>query len=183
MDKPTNDAALIERVRNSDQEAFKVLFEKFQPVLFRTVLFNVQDADAAHDIVQETFVRLWDHRGSLRPELPLMSYLFRISKNLVVDAAKRFLVRRKFMTDIPPALQPSVENPEESVQARMLEERLAETVRTKLPSKCREIFLLSRMEGMSNREIGEVLAISEKTVENQITRGLKILRKHLRGYV
>jgi RNA polymerase sigma-70 factor (ECF subfamily) len=65
----------------------------------------------------------------------------------------------------------------------MLEERLTEVVTTKLPTKCREIFLLCRMEGMSNAEISEHLGISVKTVENQITRGLKILRRHLRRYI
>jgi len=177
-----NDAPLIERVRHSDREAFRLLFEKFQPILFRNVLYNVQDADTAHDIVQETFVRVWDHRASLKPDLPFLGYLFRIGRNLILDAGKHGEVRRKFEADNPQALQPGEENPEESLHAKMLEERLAEVVRTELPAKCREIFLLSRVEGMSNKEISGILEISVKTVENQITRGLKILRKHLRAF-
>ena len=65
----------------------------------------------------------------------------------------------------------------------MLEERVAQVVRTKLPPKCREVFLLSRVEEMSNAEISRQLGISMKTVENQITRGLRILRRHLRRYL
>jgi len=75
------------------------------------------------------------------------------------------------------------DSPDESLQAGILEERLQEAVRNRLPEKCREVFLLSRVEGMSNAEISEHLGISVKTVENQITRGLKILRKELRDYL
>lgn len=179
----TGDAELLERVRQSDQEAFRLLFAKYQPILFRSVLHSLRDADTAHDIVQEAFVRVWNHRTSLQPNLSLLAYLFRISRNLMKDAAKHSAVRRKFETEIPRALQAGENNPEESLNARMLEESLLEVVRTKLPAKCREIILLSRMEGMSNAEISEHLGISVKTVENQITRGLKILRRHLRWYI
>lgn len=178
-----SDARLVERLRHSDQEAFRLLFEKYQPTLFRITLHSLHDSDSAHDIVQETFVRVWSHRTSLQPNLPVLAYLLRISKNLVRDYAKHQAVRRKLEAEIPRTLRPAEDNPEESLQLRMLEERLTEVVNTKLPTKCREIFLLSRMEGMSNAEISEHLGISIKTVENQITRALKILRKHLHRYI
>ena len=177
----SEDSQLLERVRHSDPEAFRSLFEKYQPILFRNVLHSVLDTDTAHDIVQETFVRVWDHRASLQPNLPLLAYLFRISRNLVRDRAKHSAVRKKFEADMPDT--PQTDNPEESLHAKILEEKLEEAVRTQLPAKCREIFLLSRMEGMSHAEISERLDISIKTVENQITRGLKILRKKLRAYL
>ena len=178
-----DDVHLLERVRRSDQEAFRLLFERYQPILFRSVLSGIHDADAAHDIVQETFVRVWNHRGSLQVHLPLLALLFRISRNLVKDSAKHSLVRKKHEATISERLQSGEDNPEETLQATMLQDRFTEILRTKLPPKCREILLLSRIEGMSHAEIGEHLGISTKTVENQLTRGLKILRKHLRGHI
>ncbi|MBI4428910.1 MAG: sigma-70 family RNA polymerase sigma factor, partial [Ignavibacteriales bacterium] len=164
------DSSLIERVRTSDREAFRLLFEKYQPIVFRYVLHSLQDADSSHDIIQETFLRVWNHRLTLRPELPFLALLFRISRNLVRDHAKYDAVRRKLEADIP-RLSATVSNgPEESLRSNILQERLSEAVRTKLPAKCREIFLLSRIEGMSNAEISRHLGISVKTVENQITR-------------
>ncbi len=171
-----SDALLIERLRVSDQEAFRLLFEKYQPILFRNVLHSLHDVDTAHDIVQETFVRVWTHRTSLQPNLPFLALLFRISRNLVLDHAKHQAVRKRLE---PTVVQTGGDDPDESLQRTLLEEKLAEVVRTKLPTKCREIFLLSRMEGMSHNEISEHLGISPKTVENQITRALKILRRHL----
>ncbi len=180
---PEDDKQLVERLRESDAEALRLLFEQYQPILYRSVLYNLQDADMAHDVVQETFVRVWNYRSTLQPHLPLLGFLFRISKNLVLDLAKHKAVQRKLEADIPPALHPSVDDPAESLHLSMLEEKVAEVVRTKLPAKCREVFLLSRVEEMSNAEISRHLGISVKTVENQITRGLKILRRHLRRYL
>lgn len=180
---PENDRQLIERLRESDTEAFRLLFDKYQPILFRSVHYTLQDADMAHDIVQETFVRVWNYRSTLLPDLPLLGFLFRISRNLVLDLAKHTAVQKRLEADIPRVLHPSAENPVESLHAHMLEEKVVEVIRTKLPAKCREVFLLSRVEEMSNAEISRQLGVSVKTVENQITRGLRILRRHLRDYL
>ncbi|HWP83415.1 MAG TPA: RNA polymerase sigma-70 factor [Bacteroidota bacterium] len=183
QDHISEDIELLERLRASDKEALKLIFEKYQPVLFRSVLYNVGDTDLAHDIVQETFVRVWNHRASIRPHLPILAYLFRISRNLIRDQVRRKAVRKQFEAEAPTIIQPTGTNPEESARLSMLEERLSYVVKTHLPSKCREIFLLSRLEGLSHAEISKRLGISPKTVENQITRALKVLRRYLRSYL
>ncbi len=177
------ESQLVERVRESDREAFRVLFERYQPILFRSVVYVVRDPDTAHDVVQETFVRLWSRRSSLDPHLPVLGLLFRISRNLVIDHVKHEDVKRKLGADVSIFTRPSDENPAESVHLKMLEERIADVIRTKLPPKCREVFLLSRVEEMKNDEISRYLGLSIKTVENQITKGLRILRRYLRGYL
>lgn len=177
-----NDSDLIERLRVSDGEALRVLFEKYQPILFRGIAYLLQDVDAAHDIVQETFLRVWSHRTALEPRLPVLGYLLRVSRNLALDFAKHRTVEKKLETDIPPGLRPQEQDPSDILHHRMLEEKVAEIVRTKMPPKCREVFILSKIEDMSNAEIGRRLGISVKTVENQITRGRRILRRHLQGY-
>jgi RNA polymerase sigma-70 factor (family 1) len=179
----TEEARLVERLRDSDQDALRCLFDRYQPILFRYVLQSLHDVDTAHDVVQDTFVRVWNHRASLQPHLPFLALLFRIGRNLVLDHVKHREVRQRHEENIPENLNPSVENPEHALRAQMLEERLREVIRTKLPEKCREVVLLSRMEGLSNAEIGQHLGISVKTVENQITRGLKILRRQLRQHL
>jgi RNA polymerase sigma-70 factor (ECF subfamily) len=177
------ESQLIERTQRGDREAFRVLFEKYQPILFRSVVYTLQNVDKAHDVVQETFVRVWHHRSSLQPHLPLLGYLFRISRNLILDDLKHEAVQKKLEAKVAPAIYGSGDDPVDSLHASMLEERVAEVIRTVLPPKCREVFLLSRVEEMSNAEIGRQLGISVKTVENQITRGLRILRRHLRQYL
>lgn len=177
-----NDERLIERLKASDGDAFRILFEKYQPILFRYASQSLHDADTAHDIVQETFLRLWRNRTSLQQQRPLLAYLLRICRNLVLDAARHDAVRRRLEPEVPVPSPSAGDNPDEALQLKMLDEKLSEIVNTRLPPKCREIFLLSRMEGMLNAEIGKRLGIAPKTVENQITRALKIIRRHLRSF-
>lgn len=177
-----NDEELVRQIHASDTEAFRLLFEKYQPIVFRQVVYMLRDADMAHDIVQESFMRLWDHRARLNAQLPILAYLFRISSNLVRDRARHEEVRRRHEGHLPPVSPSADDDPEGALQLRMLEEVLSEVVRTRLPEKCRQVFLLSRVEGMSNNEISAHLGIAVKTVENQITRALRILRRHLKDF-
>src|SRR5512137_2186691 len=91
----TSDTDLLQQVKNSDMEAFGVLFKRYQPVIFRHVLFQIHQRDLAHDIVQESFIRIWEHRTSLQPQLNLLAYALRISTNLVLDAYKHKRVREQ----------------------------------------------------------------------------------------
>lgn len=178
-----DDARVVERVRNSDQNALRSLFEQYQPILFRSALLSTRDPDPARDIVQETFVRVWNHRASLRPDVPILALLFRISRNIARDRAKHQEVRRRLEKDVPAYLHPSTHDPEDAAQTRMLEETISRIVALDLPEKCRDVFLLSRMEGFTNAEISQHLGISVKTVENQMTKALKILRRRLRAHL
>jgi RNA polymerase sigma-70 factor (ECF subfamily) len=173
------ESELLERVRRSDVEAFRVLFARHQPSVFRFVLAHTRDADAAHDVVQETFVRIWDRRGSLQPELSLLALAFRIAMNLVRDDLRRKEARVRLSDRVPPPARPDGDDPLEQAQHALLAREVERILRDDLPEKCRAVFLLSRVEGMSNAEIASTLGIREKTVENHMTRALKTLRREL----
>jgi RNA polymerase sigma-70 factor (ECF subfamily) len=177
------DSDLLERVRNSDAEAFRTLFDQYQPLVFRHVLYQTRDVDLAHDIVQESFLRIWERRASLKPHLSFVAYLFRISGNLVRDDIKHRNVQRKLEHAIPPPTPSEGDDPEEALRMATLKRELVNAVNVSLPEKCRTIFLLSRMEGKSNKQIAELLGIATKTVENQLHHALKVLRKRLRGHM
>ena len=177
------DSELLERVRDSDAEAFRTLFNQYQPLVFRHVLYQTRNVDLAHDIVQESFLRIWERRASLKPHLSIVAYLFRISGNLVRDDIKHRNVQRKLEHAIPPPTPSEGDDPEEALRMATLKRELVNAVNVSLPEKCRTIFLLSRMEGKSNKQIAELLGIATKTVENQLHHALKVLRKRLRGHV
>jgi RNA polymerase sigma-70 factor (ECF subfamily) len=179
MEESTADTQLIEQVKNSDMEAFRVLFERYQPVVFRRVHFQLRQTDLAQDIVQETFIKIWEHRTSLKSDGSILAYAFRISTNLVLDAYKHRRVREQMKEDIPPTNPSEGDHPVEALYLTSLQEQITEIINIHLGKRCREIFILSRVEGKKHQEIANLLNISVRTVENQILHALKVLRRKL----
>ena len=180
MEQKKTDSQLLKRVKDSDMEAFRTLFNRYQPVLFRQVLFQTRHSDLSHDIVQETFIRVWEHRRSLKPHLSFVSYIFHISRNLIRDNIKHQKIRERTDKDIPPSILSENDDPGEALQLTLLQEQIMGIINEDLPKRCREIFLLSRFEGKTHREIADTLQLSSRTVEYQILHALKVIRKKLR---
>ena len=178
-----DEKTLIKNVKDSNKISFQKLFYQFHDQLFRFVVYRVQDADIAKDITQETFLRIWEKRESLQPEKSFFSLLARISTNLCYDHFRYTEVRLRNKDRIPEFGKSHFDNPEEVVQAKAIEEIIRKLVNEKLPQRCRVIFILSRIEGFSNQEISTKLSLSIRTVENQIYRALKILKKHMKKYL
>ena len=178
-----DEKTLINDVKDSNRISFQKLFYQFHDQLFRFVVYRVQDADIAKDITQETFLRIWEKRESLQPEKSFFSLLARISTNLCYDHFRYTEVRLRNKDRIPEFGKSHFDNPEEVVQAKAIEEIIRKLVNEKLPQRCRVIFILSRIEGFSNQEISTNLSLSIRTVENQIYRALKILKKHMKKYL
>ena len=178
-----DEKTLINDVKDSNRISFQKLFYQFHDQLFRFVVYRVQDADIAKDITQETFLRIWEKRESLQPEKSFFSLLARISTNLCYDHFRFTEVRLRNKDRIPKFGKSHFDNPEEVVQAKAIEEIIRKLVNEKLPQRCRVIFILSRIEGFSNQEISTNLSLSIRTVENQIYRALKILKKHMKKYL
>jgi RNA polymerase sigma-70 factor (family 1) len=179
VEQNITDTQLLEQVKDSDMESFRILFDRYQPVLFRQVLFQIRQTDLSHDIVQETFIRVWEHRRSLKPHLSFLGYIFRISRNLIRDNAKHQNIRERTDKYIPPSVLSENDDPGEALQLKLLQEQITSFINNDLPKRCREIFLLSRFERKTNQEIAENLQLSVRTVEYQISYALKVLRKKI----
>ena len=173
---------LIAAVKEADLEAFEVLFVRYQPSLLRSVMYRMRDADAAHDIVQETFLRIWNHRTSLKPSLSFQALLHRISTNLIRDHFRHADMRQRTLPDVPLPLPPSGADPASTARHALLSQDLRRAMRDALPDRCRAVFELSRLEGLTTAEVAKRLQISPRTVENQLTKALRILRRSLRHH-
>ena len=180
MDK---ESALLIKIKNSDKIAFQKLFYEFHDTLFRFVAYRVQDGEIAKDITQETFLRVWKTRSKLKPNKSFFSLIARISTNLCYDHFRHIEVRQRHESTIPINSESHYDNPESNTLADSLEEQIQKVVNNELPEKCRHVFILSRIEGLSNTDIAETLDISIRTVENQIYRAIKILKKNLKNYL
>ena len=180
---PQKDLILLKKVKESDKNAFKELFFSYHDTLFRFVLYKIQDDDIAEDIAQETFLRVWNTRHNLKPNKAFFSLIAKISTNLCYDHFRYTEVRKRHEPLIPVDQNVNTNKPEAEILGSTLEEEIQKIVEHDLPEKCRQVFILSRVENLSNNEISEKLGISIRTVENQIYRAIKILRKKLKNYM
>ena len=174
---------LLEEVKKSNKVAFKKLFFNYHDTLSRFVLYKVQDKDIAEDITQETFLRIWKIRKKLKPSRSFFSLIARISTNLCYDHFRHVEVRQRHETLIPVNHDKRLNQPEEDVLGESLENEIQKIVDTHMPEKCKQVFILSRIEKLSNNDISEILGISIRTVENQIYKAIKILKNKLKNYL
>ena len=173
---------IIRLVRQSDEEAFHQLYLRYHDSLYRIIHYRCGDPSLSEDVLQDTFLKIWRNRESLDPHQSFWGYLNTISRNLLYDHFKHQKVRRRHeeTADTP---EISGSNPEAAAAGNLLREAIHRVVNESLAERCRMIFLLSRVEGYSNQEIADRLGISKKTVENQLTHALKILRKKCSKYL
>ena len=166
--------ALLDRIRQDDEAAFRAFFEEYYRYLVATAYQYLQESQLAKDLAQDVFVEVWDKRHTLRIEGAPKAYLRRAVINKCLNRLKR--EQRMDMTD--PVELPDPGSAPEAPGQLAADELQAVVDRTiaALPERCRVVFCLSRFEEKSHKEIAAALGISTKTVENQMTKALKALR-------
>ena len=173
MDYPNlPDTELLALMRAGDhQAAFNAIYERHCAPLYRTALRLLDDEDAAKDVVQEVFINIYE-RAKTVSILNLQAYLFQTAKYQCFMHLRAGRISEKHLNRMNAV---TVSNElEEQLHAQELQQLVDRSLAT-LPEKCREVFYLSRFESLSNKKIAERLNISHKTVENQITKALKML--------
>jgi len=173
-----SDEALFAEVKKGNKLAFDQLFRKYYPALCKFAFLYVKDSDQSQELVQDMFVALWNEAES-RTVDNVKAYLYTTVKNRslnFIDAEKRH----------SSLLQTNYNHSEESNSTAeadidafnaILQDKLAD-----LPDKCREIFLLTKFEGLSYEEVADYLKVSVKTIENQMGIAFKKLREAMLPY-
>ena len=170
--------------KNSDWENFEKLFRRYYKPLRSYAFRFLNDKDLSEDITQDVFFELWSHRNDLSLDDSLKSYLFKSVYNRSINVLNSYSARhstsletisdQEFLHHIM-----KTQNQENSLLLKELESEIQAFMET-LPDQCRKIFILSRTQGLKNKEIAEKLGISIKAVEKQITKALSELRIYLR---
>lgn len=170
------DAELMLLLREDDEGAFNEIYRRYWKLLFSVALSKLEDYGDAEVAVQDVFTDLWKRRATIEITYSLKSFLagavkFRVYATL---AAKQKLLQKK--AALTHNSQVSMEHSVEDIyRFKVLQEQIT-LASNQLPERCRIIYKLSRESGYSNKRIARKLCISEKTVENQITRALHQLR-------
>lgn len=171
----------IEQIRRGDQAVFETVFKTYYPRLCRFLLRMVGSREVAEDLVQDLFLTIWTNRREWRPQASLKAYLYRAARNQAINYLKHQRVVRDWEEEARDHLGlASLLN--EDFQSKQLEAAVQKAIES-LPERCRLIFELHRHDGLKYAEIAQVLDLSVKTVETQMGRALKALRKLLVPYL
>ena len=173
---------LIMRFIEGDQTAFELLFRFYYPGLVVFAKQLIFDPAEAENIVQDFFVNLWVNRDKIKDSSSLKGYFFTSIKNRAFNYLKSVKVREHIIDELKQLTESdSLFQPDIFVESE-LQNRIKAAL-NKLPVRTREIFVLSRTKGYSNDEIADMLNISKRTVETQISNALRSLRVELKDYL
>lgn len=163
-----------------DELAFAELYDRYFKTLFNYAYSKVNDRFTAQEIVQELFVSLWQQRRQHRVEC-CRSFLFTMAKRLIISFYRKEYTRQHHYGQWQIQRSHTSDLADQPTLASDLQHRYEEGLHLLSP-KCHEVFVMSR-QGFSNKQIGEQLQISEKTVEQHITKALRILKAHLKEHM
>ncbi len=173
----------IEALKNGSQAAFRDLVEQYQSKVLRTCCSFVHSREDAEDLAQEVFVEVYRSAGSFRSDSQIGTWIYRISINKSLDYVRKQR-RKKRIADLKglfSAKNRSIETPHQQLEEKERAEILREQIAA-LPETQNIALTLSQHEKMSNRQIAEIMAVSESAVQGLLHRARANLRKNLENY-
>lgn len=170
--------SLLSLLKQDDHEAFAIIYNHYWRSLLNYAHKRLANPEDAEEVVQEVFIRLWERRSEIEISTSLAAYLHSAIKYKIYNRYRYFLSRKEAhkisgLTDVADAIQPI-----DALEFRELENSVRNAINA-LPSKCREVFVLSRNERLPNKTIAQRLGISVNTVEKHIGKALQLLRFRL----
>ena len=168
----------ITALKMGDRAAFEYIYGFFGPGLYAFTRKLVHNKDDTEEVVQEVFLKVWERKHFLDPQQHFDSYLYRIARNLVYNKARHQvyeLAYGKYLTGQESATENATEDQLDYQELTLL----LEQAYTTMPPTRKQVFMMSRLEGLSNGEIAERLHTSSSNIANHINKALHDIRKKL----
>ena len=176
----------IPLLRKGDKKAYEAVYDEFFGVLYHLCLNYLHDDKVSEELVQDTFMKLWEIRETLNDQINIRNFLYTITKNNCLNYLRNQKISLKHQENMKYLeMQFNYEALEKLgnyLQFEELRNKIDEAI-SKLPAEVIETFKLSRFEELSYREIADQQGISIKTVEARISKALRILRVELKDYL
>lgn len=180
----TSDEQIITQIKLGDVSTFNSLFNSVYIQLYIHCRKFISDPEEAKDLLQNVFLHFWEKRDSIDIHTSLNAYLYKSVQNECLNhlrTLKTIYTTENKDSDVNK--DEIIENTNPFSELTVLEiEQITENTIEELPDQCKSIFKLSRVNGLRNQEIADLLDISIRTVETQIYRALKILKNRLKDY-
>jgi len=176
-----SDKSMAERLRNDEASVIDDIFALYHKRIFRFSISYLKNDNDAYDIVQDVFIKVWENRLTLNPDTNFDAYIFTITKNALFSLFRKRLTEKKYLDYLSELTISNNHDTEKQTDYIFLQQKYEELVE-KLPTKRKEIFLMSRKTGLSNKEIALRKGISEKTVEDHLSKSLAFLKKQFSNH-
>jgi len=176
---------LIEQFKAGNEIAFELIFHRTKGKLKGFLLKVLPCGEDAESILQEIYLKLWSHRKSIKADQNFETYLYAITRNLVVDVMRKRFHKQKYLEELYCHLKEGNENALDTlakVEYSELERKIFELIE-KLPEKRQVIFKLNKIDGLTYKEIAIMLSISENTVDSQMRQSLAFLRTEMKHFL
>ena len=169
------DKGLVILMKQGDKNAYREIYMRYYSRLCYYLLTFTDSREIAEDAAQEALIALWETREKLREDGSLSGFLHRVAYNEFAN----YFRKKKTLEKTIDTLKAQAYQEFEEEDGELLERKIAllKSAIDELPDRCREIFLMCKQQKRSQKEVAEELGISPKTVENQVSKALKILRE------
>ena len=168
----------ISALKDGSIDAINLCFDMYYAVLCSSANYYVKQPYIAEEIVQDVFVDFWINRENIPTQSSVKGYLMTAVKHDCLDYLKHKKIEERYIDHFKEEMMDSYEDIFANLVNKDLQRVLNNAI-NKLPKQCKEIFLMSRFKYMSYKEIAEALSLSVKTIENQMSKALKIVRIEL----
>lgn len=166
-------------LRNGSEKAFGTIYKRYAGKLFNFIMtLSHGDRYTAEEIVQSVFVKLWEVREQIQPEKSVLSYLSVIAKNMLLNRFQRQTIEFIYQEFILREQSPFDTTTEKELDRKWLEDFIDELI-DQLPLSRKRIYILSRKEDLSTKQIAEMMHISVSTVESQLSLATRFMRRQL----
>lgn len=170
---------IVEKVAKGDHQAFRIIFDQYKDDLYGYSYKLTKSNVLAEEAVQEVFLKFWQNRRDLNPDLSVKAYLYKITKNHLFNMLRNAAYDHQLKQQLFYNRQHTHYSTEDQLVYHDLE-----TIKNKaianLPPRMQQIFQMSRTQGLSHQEIAHQLGISQHTVKDQIVKALKSIKEYLR---
>jgi RNA polymerase sigma-70 factor (ECF subfamily) len=176
-----DDRELLARLRAGDTSAFDAIFRANYALLVRVAEAMLRDRASAEEIAQDVMLELWRRRESLDVTESVRGYLLQATRNRSLNALRHRAIERRSEPQLADGIS-RLPSTDASVREREIEVAIQAAI-GELPDRCRQVFELSRIDGLKYAEIAARLGISVKTVEVQMGKALRVMRDRLRPWL
>jgi len=172
----------LELLKKGSSPSFECIYLRYSGKLYNFVMkVSKGNTYIAEELVQRTFIKVWETREYINPDKSFISYLCTIAKNMLVNEYEHQTVQYIYHEYVKLNTADVDSSTEKEVDKNLLEEYI-DKLADNLPPKRREIFILSRKEGLSNKKIAERLHITESTIETQLSKALAFMKSQMQKH-